>query len=71
MKRNGEFTVLIGKDEDGVLVGLVPGLRGCHSQAKDLPTLLRRIKEAILLCIESQKEPIKPLKFVGVQEVAV
>ena len=66
-----EFLVVIEEDEDGMLVASVPALKSCHTQAKTLPTLLERIKEAIQLCLEVQKEPIKPLKFVGVQEIGV
>ena len=65
-----EFSVLIERDEDGVFIGTVPALKGCHTQAKRLPTLLKRIKEAILLCLEIEKE-IPRLKFVGLQEVEV
>ena len=64
-----EFPVIIEKDEDGVLIASVPSLSGCHSHAKTLPTLLKRIKEAILLCLEV--EDVSPLKFVGLQEVEV
>ena len=66
-----EFLVLIEEDEDGMLVASVPALKGCHTQAKTLPTLIERIKEAIQLCLEVQKEPIKPLKFIGLQEIGV
>ena len=65
-----EFSVLIEQDEDRVLIGTVPALKGCHTQAKTLPLLLKRIKEAILLCLEVEKE-IPRLKFVGLQEVEV
>ena len=44
-----EFTVVIEQDEDGYLVGSVPGLRGCHTQARSLDELMERMKEAILL----------------------
>lgn len=71
MKRKNEFLVLIEEDEDGILVGSVPALKGCHTQAKTLPTLLERIKEAIQLCLEVEHHPIKPLKFIGLQEVEV
>jgi predicted RNase H-like HicB family nuclease len=71
MKKKNEFLVLIEEDEDGILVGSVPALRGCHTQAKTLPALLERIKEAIQLCLEVERRPTKPLKFVGLQEVEV
>ena len=64
-----EFSVLIEKDADGYFVGSVPALRGCHTQAKSLDTLMKRIKEAIELCLEVE-EPVSN-EFVGVQKVAV
>ena len=42
-----EFNVIIEKDEDGYFVASVPSLRGCHTQAKSLDVLIKRIKEAI------------------------
>ena len=71
LNKKNEFLVVIEKDEDGILVATVPVLKGCHTQAKTLSILLERIKEAIQLCLEVQKKPIKPLKFVGIQEVGV
>jgi len=64
-----EFSVIIEKDEDGYYVGSVPALRGCHTQAKSLDTLIKRIQEAIELCLEVEK-PISN-EFIGVQKVAV
>src|SRR3989339_1962246 len=37
MKPKNEFTVLIERDEDGMLIATVPALKGCHTQAKTLP----------------------------------
>lgn len=68
--RKSHFLVLIEKDEDGVYVATVPALKGCHTQAKNLPTLLKRVKEAIQLCLEVQPK-IKPLEFVGIQEIEI
>ena len=68
--KNTEFTVIIERDEDGVFVGSVPAIAGCHSQAKTIPTLLKRTKEAIKLCLEAGEE-VSPLKFVGLQEIEV
>lgn len=65
-----DFTVLIEKDEDGIYVGSVPSLKGCHSQGKTINELLKNIKEAIELCLEVEKE-IPKEEFVGVQKVQV
>ena len=64
-----EFNVVIEKDEDGFFVASVPALRGCHTQAKSLDVLMKRIKEAIELCMEVE-DPVSN-QFVGVQRVAV
>ncbi len=58
MMRNGlpkEFKVLIERDEDGFFVASVPALPGCHTQAKDLGELHRRVREAIKLCLSVAK----------------
>ncbi len=64
-----EFSVIIEKDEDGYFVASVPALRGCHTQAKSLDVLMKRIKEAIELCLEVE-EPVAN-EFIGIQRVAV
>lgn len=64
-----EFSVVIEKDEDGFYVASVPALKGCHTQAKSLDTLIKRIKEAIELCLEVEKPTTN--EFIGVQKVAV
>jgi predicted RNase H-like HicB family nuclease len=64
-----EFSVIIEKDEDGYFVATVPALRGCHTQAKSLDTLIKRTKEAIELCLEVEM-PISN-EFIGVQKVAI
>jgi predicted RNase H-like HicB family nuclease len=64
-----EFNVVIEKDEDGYFVASVPALRGCHTQAKSLDVLMKRIKEAVELCLEVE-DPVSN-QFVGVQRIAV
>lgn len=64
------FNVIIERDEDGYFVATVPGLRGCHTQAKSLDKLLERTKEVIELCLEEEKEVVIS-EFVGVQRLSV
>ena len=64
-----EFNVVIERDEDGYFVATVPALHGCHTQAKSLDVLMKRVKEAIELCLEVEK-PVSN-QFVGVQRIAV
>lgn len=49
-----EFTVVIERDEEGYLVGSVPSMKGCHTQARSMDQLIQRMKEAIKLCLEEQ-----------------
>jgi len=65
-----EFSVIIERDEDGYYVASVPELRGCHTQAKSLDALMKRVREVIALCLDDEDAP-PPNKFVGVQRIAV
>ena len=49
---NLKFVVIVEKDEAGYYVGSVPELPGCHTQAKTIDELLKRVKEAIKLYLE-------------------
>ena len=48
----GKFSIIIERDEEGWYVASVPELSGCHTQAKSLDILMKRIREAIKLCLE-------------------
>ena len=64
-----EFNVVIEKDIDGYFVATVPELRGCHTQAKSLDVLMKRVKEAIELCLEVE-DPVTS-EFIGIQRVSI
>jgi len=67
-----EFTVVIERDEEDFLIGTVPSLRGCHTQARSLDELMERMKEAIQLCLEVEgEEAPESLSLVGVQKVTL
>lgn len=71
MKTKRKFTVLIEQDEEGYFVATVPALRGCHTQAKSLDTLMKRVREVISLCLEGENDPSGALELVGIQQVTV
>ncbi len=71
MKRPRKFTVVIERDEEGYYVGTVPALPGCHTQARKLDTLMRRIREVIELCLEDGSGGSRSLELVGVQQISV
>ena len=63
------FNVIIERDSEGYYVATVPDLRGCHTQAKSLDTLMERVREAIELCLEVENEETEPRDFIGVQRI--
>jgi predicted RNase H-like HicB family nuclease len=65
------FNVIVERDEEGFYVATVPELRGCHTQAKSLDTLMERVREAIDLCLEDQRPIVSLSEFVGVQRITV
>ena len=66
-----EFSIIIERDEEGYYVATVPELHGCHTQAKSLDTLMKRVREAIDLCLEVKGNLPKSAQFVGVQRILV
>jgi predicted RNase H-like HicB family nuclease len=71
VKPKRKFTVLIEQDEEGYYVATVPALRGCHTQAKKLDTLMKRVREVVELCLEEQNGEVGSLELVGVQQISV
>ncbi|MBI4355816.1 MAG: type II toxin-antitoxin system HicB family antitoxin [Candidatus Omnitrophica bacterium] len=69
--RQVTYTVLIEQDETGAYIAKVPDLRGCHTHARSIPELLKRVREAIELCLEVEGKSVRPLRFIGVQQVNV
>lgn len=65
------FSVIIERDSEGYYVASVPELRGCHTQAKSLDTLMKRTQEAIELCLEVGDKTVLPQEFIGVQRIWV
>jgi predicted RNase H-like HicB family nuclease len=64
-----KFSVLIERDEDGYLVGTVPSLKSCYTQAKTIEELMPRIREVIELCL--QEEEPTAMVFEGIQQIEV
>ena len=67
-----KFAVLVEKDEDGYYLASVPELLGCHTQAKTLDELARRIKEAIEAYLEAEgSKSEEGIELVGFQFVEI
>jgi predicted RNase H-like HicB family nuclease len=70
-KAQREFSVIIERDEAGYYVATVPELQGCHTQAKSLDVLMKRVREVIDLCLEAEDADQYGTRFVGIQRVTV
>jgi predicted RNase H-like HicB family nuclease len=66
-----EFSVIVERDEEGYYVASVPELPGCHTQARSLDKLIDRVREAIELCLEVERDAPATMEFIGVQRIAV
>ena len=71
MKAKRKYTVVIERDEEGYYVATVPALRGCHTQARTLDALMKRVREVIELCVENGDTLDQPLELVGIQQISV
>lgn len=71
MSKTREFSVVIEQDSEGYFLASVPDLRGCHTQAKSLDTLMKRIREVIELCLEDEDDHKGSSQFIGVQRIRV
>ena len=69
--RMRQFDVVIERDEEGLYVGSVPQLPGCHTQGRSLDELMERMREAVELCLEVEGNPAQALEFVGIQRITV
>jgi predicted RNase H-like HicB family nuclease len=67
-----KFGVVVEKDEDGYYIASVPELPGCHTQARTLDQVMKRIKEAIQAYLEAEgAKDLGHTELVGVQFVEV
>ena len=66
-----EFSVVVEKDDEGFYIASVPELPGCHTQARSMDKLMDRIKEAIELCLEVERDFDRTTRFVGFQRIMV
>ena len=64
------YTVYIEKDEDGVYVGSIPTLAGCHAEGNTIVEMLRELKKVVKLCERNSNFSGK-MEFVGIQNLEI
>jgi predicted RNase H-like HicB family nuclease len=70
-QRFREFNAVVEKDAEGYYVASVLELPGCHTQAKTMDTMMKRLREAIEVYLEVQKDEPQPSDFVGVYRISL
>ena len=58
--REGEFFVVIERDEDGRFVGEVSQLLACYSQGETIEELMANMREVIELCFDEEDGDLLP-----------
>lgn len=62
------YIAYIEQDEDGMYVGSVPNVSGCHAEGKTQKEMLKNLQEVLALCLRNSKKSSKS-RFVGIQSV--
>ena len=58
--------------ETNLYVGVVPGIRGAHTQGATLDELQANLREVVELCLEETSSSLDEMpRFVGLQQVEV
>ena len=69
--RARQFDVLIERDSEGYYVASVPQIPACHTQARSLDEITKRIRDAVELGLDVEGTPEQDLEFVGIQRVTI
>ena len=67
------FTAYIEYDSaTNLYVGIVPSIRGVHSQGETLDELYKNLQEVLELCLEEDPQLSNDLpRFIGIQQIEV
>ncbi len=66
------LTVFIEQDEDGIYVGSVPTIAGCHAQGETQEAMLANLTEVITLCLRNTNlTEARKHRFIGIQNLDV
>ncbi len=66
------FTVYIEQDEDGVFIGSIPSIAGCHAQGATQEEMLNNLQEVLKLCLRNNNpSDLEKTTFVGIQQLEV
>lgn len=67
---SSQFTVYIEQDEDGMFVGYIPTIPGCHADGETQDEMLKNLSEVLKLCLRNIDTSFIPrTHFVGIQNL--
>lgn len=70
--KNLQITVYIEKDEDGIYIGSVPSIPGCHAEGQTKEEMMKNLNQVLKLCIRNtDSDLLEKNKFVGIQKIEV
>ena len=70
--KNLFFTVYIEQDEDGIFVGSIPVVPGCHAEGRTQKEMLKNLQEVLKLCLRNVNAgEVEKTRFVGIQNLEV
>jgi antitoxin HicB len=67
----GTFPIILQKEKEGGYSVTNLALEGCYSQGETVEEALENIKEATLLCLEDEDNPVVDSKDVSLHMVTV
>jgi predicted RNase H-like HicB family nuclease len=66
--KNTNFIVYIEQDEDGVFIGSIPAVPGCHAEGKTQKGMLKNLQQVLKLCLRNTNlKEVEKTKFIGIE----
>ena len=69
-KRVDQFVAYIEKDENGIFVGSMPSLPGCHTEGDTYEEVVNNLREVTELCLRNMPD-VPATTFVGIQNLEI
>ena len=68
--KNTSFTVYIEQDEDGIFIGSIPSIPGCHAEGKTQKEMFKNLEQVLKLCLRNiNTKEVEKTKFIGIQNL--
>lgn len=69
-QKTSQFTVYIEQDEDGMFIGSIPAVPGCHAEGQTQEEMFKNLLEVLKLCLRNtDSDLLYKSHFVGIQNL--